>query len=140
MVHHCSCHLRNQREPNNNNRSQDYEHHYVFMARTVCPNSEAPGDDDESVHHPRVPVKTPANVKGCFATDTGKELHKENKKLHTELHKLVNFLWAQYLELLCTMEKMSIFDEMVDDPNMESVGSHQVQLRLQRLLPIQTIC
>ncbi len=38
---------RNQREPNDNNRSHGYEHYYAFMATMVDPNTDAPEDDDE---------------------------------------------------------------------------------------------
>ncbi len=44
------------------------------------------------------------------------ELYEENRKLHTVLWKLDNFLQAQYPELLCTMEKISLFNETADDP------------------------
>ncbi len=92
-------------EPNNNNRSRDYEDHYAFMATLVCPNSEAPGDDDKSVHHPSIPVQTPANVKEFFATDIDEELYEENKKLHTVLQNLENFLQAQNPKILHMIEK-----------------------------------
>jgi hypothetical protein len=78
-VHHYQCHFSNQSDPNNNNMPRGYEHHYAFKVTTVCPDSEAPGDDDESMHPPRVPVQTPANVKGFFAMDTEEEFYKENK-------------------------------------------------------------
>jgi hypothetical protein len=63
-IHHCNRHLRNQREPNNNNkRFRGYEHHYTYMATTVDPNMDASGDDDESVHPSRAPVQTPGTIK-----------------------------------------------------------------------------
>ncbi len=56
-VHHCNCCSKNQREPNNNNRSQGYEHYYSFMATMVDPNTDAPGEDNESIHPSRAPYK-----------------------------------------------------------------------------------
>jgi hypothetical protein len=54
----CNYRSRNQREHNNYNRSPGYKHHYAFMALVVDPNTDAQGDDDESVHPSRVPVQT----------------------------------------------------------------------------------
>ncbi len=103
----------------------------------VYPNSEAPGNNDDPS---RVPVQTPANVQGFFAIDTEEELYEENKKLHTVLWKLDNFLQVQHLELLDTMEKVSIFDKTANDPDMEFGSSHHSStVRLQMLLPIQAI-
>ena len=101
----CNHRSRNQREPNNNNRSLEYEHHYAFMALTVDPNTDAPGDDDESVDPSRAPVQTPGTSNKFFTTDTEEELYEENKKLHTVLRKLDNFLRVQHPELLRTMQK-----------------------------------
>jgi hypothetical protein len=81
------------------------------MAVTVDPNTDAPGDDDESVHPNRAPVQTPGTSNKFFTTDTEEELYEENKKLHTVLRKLDNFLRVQHPDLLRTMQKMSLFDE-----------------------------
>jgi hypothetical protein len=82
------------------------------------------GDDDESEHPSREPVQTPGTNRKCFSTEMEEELYDENKKLHTVLRKVGNFLRAQHLDLLLTMEKMSIFDEMASDPDMEPGGSY----------------
>ncbi len=102
---HCNHRSRNQRESNNNNNmSPGYEHHYAFMATMVDPNTDAPGEDDESVHRDRAPVETPGLGSKFFTTNMEEELYKENKKLHTVLRKLDNFLRVQHPELLHTME------------------------------------
>ncbi len=75
------------------------------MALTVDPNTDAPGDDDELVDPSRAPVQTPGTSNKFFTTDTEEELYEENKKLHTVLRKLDNFLRVQHPELLCTMQK-----------------------------------
>ncbi len=85
MVHHCSRRSRNQREPNNNSMSREYEHHYAFMAIMVDPNTDPLGDDDESVHPSREPIKTPGTNQKFFTTELEEELYKESKKLHTVL-------------------------------------------------------
>jgi hypothetical protein len=55
------CCPRSQREPNNNIRFRDYEHHFAFMAILVDSNPDVPGDDDDKTYHPTgEPVKTPA--------------------------------------------------------------------------------
>jgi hypothetical protein len=38
------------------------------MTTTVFTNSDAPGDDDESLHSPGAPVQNPGNDEGLFAT------------------------------------------------------------------------
>jgi hypothetical protein len=85
MEHHCNHRSRSQREPNNNNRSRGYEHHYAFMATMVDPNTDPLGDDDESVHPSREPVQTPGTNQKLFSTKMEEELYKEDKKLHTVL-------------------------------------------------------
>jgi hypothetical protein len=75
------------------------------MAIMVDPDTDASGEDDESVHPARAPVPTPGTNKTFFAMDTEEELYEENKKLHTVLRKLENFLRVQHPELLCTMIK-----------------------------------
>ncbi len=105
------------------------------MALTVDPNTEAPGGDDESVHPSRAPVQTPGTSNKFFTTDTEEELYEENKKLHTVLRKLDNFLWVQHPELLCTMQKMSLFDEMASDLDMEPESSHPTSTRTAHYCP-----
>jgi hypothetical protein len=109
------CHRssRHQREPNINNRSRGYEHYYAFIATMVDPNADALADDNESTDQ------------GFFTTETEEELYQENKKLHTILQRLDNFLRVQHPELLRPMEKINLFDEMADGPEIESGGSHQ---------------
>ncbi len=126
---HCNRRSRNQREPNNNNRSRGYEHHYAFMAKTVDPNMDSLGDDDESVHLPREPVQTPGTNQKYFSTEMEEALYDENKKLHTVLQKVGNFLRVQHPNLLCTMEKMSLFNETAIDPDMEPGSSHPTSTR-----------
>jgi hypothetical protein len=105
MERHCNRRSRNQREPNNNNRSRKYEHHYAFMATMVDPNTDSLGDDDESVHPSREPVQTPGTNQKYFSMEMGKELYNENKNLHTVLRKVGNFLMVQHPDLLLTMKK-----------------------------------
>jgi hypothetical protein len=85
MEHHCNRRSRNQREPNNNNRSRGYKHHYTFMATTVDSNTDPLGNDNESLHPSREPVQTPGTNQKWFSTETEEELYEENKKLHTVL-------------------------------------------------------
>jgi hypothetical protein len=81
------------------------------MATMVDPNTDAPGDDDESVNPSRAPVQTPGTNQRFFTMEMEEELYKENRRLHKVLQKLDNFLQAQRPELLRTMEKMSLFDK-----------------------------
>jgi hypothetical protein len=129
MAHHCNHHSKNQREPNNHNRSRGYEHHYTLMAIMVDPNMDAPGEDEESVHLYSAPVQTPGTNQKFFTMEMEEELYEENKKLHTVLQKVDNFLRVQHPDLLRTMEKMSLFDETVDDPDMETGGFHHTSTR-----------
>jgi hypothetical protein len=86
--------LKNQREPNNNNRSQGYEDHYAFMATMVDPNTDAPGEDDKSVDPSRAPVRTPGTNQKIFQMEMEEELYEETRKMYTVLQKLGNFLRA----------------------------------------------
>ena len=99
------------------------------MALTVDPNTDAPGDDDELVDPSRAPVQTPGTSNKFFTTDTEEKLYEENKKLHTVLRKLDNFLLVQHPELLRTMQKMSLFDETASDLDMEPGSSHPTSTR-----------
>ncbi len=56
-------------------------------------------------------------------------MYEENKKLHTVLRKLDNFLRVQHPELLRTMQKMSLFNETASDPDMEPGSSHPTSTR-----------
>jgi hypothetical protein len=109
--HRCS---RKQRVPKNNNRPRDYEHHFAFMVTTVGPNPDILGDDDGTYHAPRKPVETPATAVKYTSTKMEFQMYKEVKRLATILTKVGNFLQGQHPEILCTMEKMSLFDGMVD--------------------------
>ncbi len=113
-VQHYHYRSRDEREPTDNNSSRDYEHHYAFMAMILDPNSDALGDDDGFYHAPREPMETPAIAVRYFATEMEIERYEENKNLHTILRKLGSYLQGQHPELLLTMQKMSLFDEMVD--------------------------
>ncbi len=101
--HRCS---RKQREPNNNNnRTRDYEHHFAFMATTVGPNPDIPGDGDRTYHAPGKPVETPASAVKYTSTKMEFEMYKEVKRLATIITKVGNFLQGQHPDLLRTMEK-----------------------------------
>jgi hypothetical protein len=63
------------------------------------------------------------------------ELYEENKKVQTVLQELDNFLRVQHPNLLCTMEKMSLFDEMASDLNMETGGLHHTSTRTSNVMP-----
>jgi hypothetical protein len=91
-VHHCNHRSRNQREPNNNDRSRGYEHHYAFMATTVDPNMDDLGEDDKSVHSSRALVQTPGKNQKFFTMESKEELYEKNKKFPTVLQKLDNIL------------------------------------------------
>jgi hypothetical protein len=75
------------------------------MAMMVDPNTDAPGDDDESVHPSRESVQTPGTNQKFFSSEMEEELYEEHRKIHTVLRKQDNFLRAQHPELLSTMEK-----------------------------------
>jgi hypothetical protein len=116
---------RKQREPNNNNRPRDYEHHFAFMATTVGPNPDIPGDDDGTYHAPGKPVETPATAVKYTSTKMEFEMYEKVKRLARIIMKVGNFLQGQHPELLRTMEKMSLFDGSEDglDPGSEEGSS-----------------
>ncbi len=109
--HRCS---RKQREPNNNNRPRDYEHHFAFMATAVGPNPDTPRDDDGTYHAPEKPVETPATAVKYTSTKMEFQMYEEVKRLAKILMKVGTFLQGQHPEILRTMEKMSLFDGTVD--------------------------
>ena len=109
--HRCS---RREREPNNNNRPRDYEHHFAFMATTVGPNPDIPGDDDGTYHAPGKPMETPASAVKYTSTKMEFEMYEEVRGLAKILMKVGNFLQGEHPEILRTMEKMSLFDGKVD--------------------------
>lgn len=115
--HRCS---RGERKPNNNDRPRDYEHHFAFMATTVGPNPDFPGDDDGTYHAPGKPVETPASAVRYTSTKMEFEMYEEVKRLATILTKVGNFLKGQHPDLLRTMEKMSLFDGTVDGSDLGS--------------------
>jgi hypothetical protein len=121
-THRCP---RSLREPNNNNRSRDYEHHFAFMATTVGPNPDLPGDDDGTFHAPRKPVDTPATADEYTSMRMEFDMYKEIKRLARIITKVGDFLKGQHPELLRTMKKMSLFDGTVDslDPGSEEGSS-----------------
>ncbi len=90
---------------------------------------DAPGEDKESVHPDRAPMKTPGTHSKFFAMDTEEELYEENKKLKTVLRKLDNFLRVQHPDLLRTIQKMSIFDETASGLDVEPGSSHPTSTR-----------
>ncbi len=120
--HRCS---KKQREPNNNNRPRDYEHHFAFMATTVGPNLNILGDDDGTYHAPGKPMETPATAVKYTSTKMEFEIYEEVKRIAKILMKVGNFLQGQHPEILRTMEKMSLFDGMMDglDPGSEEGSS-----------------
>jgi hypothetical protein len=71
-----------------------------------------------------MPLETPANAEEYLSTAMEHELYGEIKRLTTVLRKVGNFLQTQHPDLIRTMQKMSLFDETVDDPDMESGSSH----------------
>jgi hypothetical protein len=123
---------RSQREPNNNNRPRSYEHHFAFMATTVDSNPDLPGDDDDETYFiPGEPVETPAADDKYISAVREFEMYKGIKRLATVLMNIGGFLKEQHPELLCTMEKMSLFDGMVDSPDPGSKeGSHPLSYNL----------
>jgi hypothetical protein len=100
---------------------RDYEHHFAFMATTLGPNPDVPGDDDGTYHAPGKPVETPASAVKYTSTKMEFEMYEEVKRLAKILTKVGNFLQGQHPEILRTMEKMSLVDGMVDgsDPGSE---------------------
>ncbi len=78
--------------PYNNKRSRGYEYHYIFTTTTVDPNMDAPGEDDKSFHPSRAPVQTPGTNQNFFTVEMEEEMYEENRKLHTVLQNLDNFL------------------------------------------------
>jgi hypothetical protein len=75
-------------------------------------------------HAPRKPVETPATAEECTSTEMEYKMYGQVKKLTTVLRKAGNFLQVQHPELICTIEKMNLFDEMADDPDRELGSSH----------------
>ncbi len=76
--HRCS---RKQREPNNNNRLRDYEHHFAFMATTVGSNPDIPGDDDGTYRAPGKPMEIPATAVKYTSMKMEFEMYEEVKKI-----------------------------------------------------------
>jgi hypothetical protein len=74
-------------------------------------------------------VQTPGTEQKYFSTEMEEELYDENRKLHTVLRKLGNFLRVQHPNLLCTMEKMSLFNETASEPDVEAGSSHPMSTR-----------
>ncbi len=89
------------------------------MATTVDPNSDVLGDDNKTYHAPGKPMETPATVEEYTNTEMEYEMYDQIKRLTTVLRKVGNFLQAQHPELISAMEKMNLFDEMVEDQDME---------------------
>jgi hypothetical protein len=106
-------------------RPQDYEHHFAFMATMVGPNPDIPGDDNGTYHVPRKPMETLATDVKYTSMKMEFEMYEEVKRLAQILTKVGNFLQGQHPELLCTMEKMSLFDGSEDglDPGAEEDSS-----------------
>ncbi len=135
--HRCS---RKQGEPNNNsNRPRDYEHHFAFMATTVGPNPDIPGDDDGTYHPPGKPVEIPATAVKYTSIKMEFQMYAEVKRLAKILTKVGNFMQGQHPEILRTMEKMSLFDGTVDGlyPGSEE-GSSSVFCNLDDALNTET--
>jgi hypothetical protein len=78
MEHICSHRSRNQRQPNKNNRSREYEQHCAFVIKMVDPNMDPLGDDDQSVLFSREPVQTRGTDRKYFSTEMEEELYNEN--------------------------------------------------------------
>ncbi len=114
-----------QREPNNNTRSRDYEHHFSFMAMMVGPNPDVPGDDcNETYHPPGKPMETAAADEEYTSTRGEYEMYEEIKRLALVLTKVGNFLQGQHPDLLRTMKKINLFDGAVDEKHSASKSSH----------------
>ncbi len=62
-------------------------------------------------------------------------MYKEIKRLARSITKVGNFLKGQHPELMCTMEKMSLFDGSEDspDPGSEEGSSSVFMIRFKRL-------
>ena len=88
------------------------------MATTVGPNPDIPGDDDGTYHAPRKPVETPATAVKYTSTKMEFKMYEEVKRLAKILTKVGNILQGQHPEILCTMEKMSLFDGTVDGSDL----------------------
>jgi hypothetical protein len=84
------------------------------MATMVGPNPDVPGDDDGMYHAPGKPMETPATDVKYTSTKMEFEMYEEVKRLAKILMKVGNFLQGQHPEILCTMEKMSLFDFEID--------------------------
>jgi hypothetical protein len=75
---------------------------------------------ERSFHLASTPIETPNVDGGYFITDLEADLHDENKNLHGILGKLTQYLVACHPDLLHEIEKMSIFDELVELPDIET--------------------
>ena len=100
---------RGERKPNNNDRPRDYEHHFAFMATTVGPNLDIPGDDDGTYHAPGRPVETPATAVKYTSTKMEYEMYEEVKRLAKILTRVGNFLQGQHPEILRTMARWTVW-------------------------------
>ncbi len=90
------------------------------MAKTVGPNPDIPGDGDRTYYPPRKPVETPASAMKYTSMKMEFEMYEEIKRLAKFLMKVGNFLQGQHPEILCTMEKMSLFDGTMDGSDLGS--------------------
>ncbi len=57
------------------------EHYYAFMAKTVDPNTDALGDNDNSVHSSREAVQSPGTNKKIFTMNMEEELYNEKNEI-----------------------------------------------------------
>jgi hypothetical protein len=98
------------------------------MATQVDPKTDALGDDDESVHPSREPLQTPGTKEKFFTMEMEEELYEENRKLHT-FTKTRQLLASATPGIAMYHEKVSLFDEMADNPDTETGGSHYMSTR-----------
>jgi hypothetical protein len=85
------------------------------MATMMGPNPDVLGDDDGTYHAPRKPMETLATAEEYTSMRMEFDMYNENKRLASIITKVGNFLKGQHPELLCTMDKMSLFDDGSED-------------------------
>ncbi len=119
-----NCTVHSSRGHTRNECSKEYGHHFAFMVTETSTTVPVTETVDRSFHSAGTPISTPNGNGGYFATDLEADLYEENKNLQGVLSKLTQFLAARHPNLLHDMEKMNIFDESAEFPDVEMGASH----------------
>jgi len=118
------CTIHSSRGHNRNECSNEYEHHFAFMVTETSNKVSVPETVEWSFYLAGTPIATHNVNGGYFSTELEANLYEENRNLQGVLNKLTQFLAAHHPDLLQKMEKMSIFDESAELPDIKMGASH----------------